>query len=113
MLLVGVVSAKSYQLEWGRRGIRVAVEGRGGFSALRGIRGTPTGRAADGGHTEVVKILLKPGANLNPEARNSPETTLQDAAHRGHLAVVKLLHRAVGGEGRVPSQGSYVAVCES
>lgn len=50
------------------------------------------GSACYGGYTEVVQILLKPGANVNAEAWNSPESTLQYAAH---VTVVELLHRAI------------------
>jgi ankyrin repeat protein len=50
--------------------------------------------AARGGHLEVVKLLLKHGAdpNLGEESRNAPGSTpLTEAIQAGHYEVVKLL----------------------
>ncbi len=51
---------------------------------------TPLHQAADRGHTEVVKILLKAGAKVNAK-ENRGNTPLHSAVSGGHAETVKIL----------------------
>ena len=55
-----------------------------------GQQRTPLRIAADGGHAEVVKLLLERGADPNLPSKDG-EPPLTDAAESGHLDVVNLL----------------------
>src|SRR4051794_33634993 len=53
---------------------------------------TPLHEAAWGGHTEVVKLLIEKGADMNiGSSYKAPHTPLQTAAEEGHYEVVELL----------------------
>lgn len=53
----------------------------------------PINMAADGGHAEIIRLLLRAGANPHaPE--DAGQTALTIAAARGHLEVVRLLLQA-------------------
>ena len=47
--------------------------------------------AASNGHVEIVKELLKAGANINKQSCTEGLTALMLAAENGHIAVIKLL----------------------
>lgn len=50
---------------------------------------TPLFHAASGGHTDIVRLLLKHGAN--PDTSNGANTALMIASRFGHVEVVKAL----------------------
>ena len=54
---------------------------------------SPLHEAAEKGHTEIAKILLAHGANVNatPIEGEPDDTPLHRAAKQGHLEIVKLL----------------------
>ncbi|KAI9765621.1 MAG: hypothetical protein M1839_005415 [Geoglossum umbratile] len=53
---------------------------------------TPLHEAAWGGHTEVVKLLIEKGADINiGSSYKAPHTPLHTAAEEGHYKVVELL----------------------
>jgi len=45
------------------------------------------------GHTEVVKLLLEKGAEVNARANNG-FTALGEAKKKGHIDIVQLLEKA-------------------
>src|SRR5437763_1893782 len=47
--------------------------------------------AAENGHTDVVKLLLEKGADVNVAKRDDGQTPLWRAAEYGYLEIVKLL----------------------
>ena len=53
---------------------------------------TPLFIAAQNAHTEVVKLLVRGGANRN-QARNDGVTPLRKAKEKGHQAIVALLEQ--------------------
>lgn len=66
---------------------------------------TPLIRAAEGNHSEIVRILVKYGADL--EGRDHPgDTALHTAANWGNLDVLKTLHE-LGAKVDSLSEGGY------
>jgi ankyrin repeat protein len=57
---------------------------------VRLIPGAPLLAACDGGHIEVVKLLVDKGANLNAKDQNG-QTPLMKTAASGQLDIVKIL----------------------
>ena len=65
------------------------VNGAGGGGLLND--GNALDAASMGGHTDVVKLLLDKGANVNKPSGNMGWTALSSAAYKGHTDTVKLL----------------------
>lgn len=51
---------------------------------------SPLTLAASGGHTELAKLLLSSGANID-EANDEGYTPLMEAVREGHLPLVQFL----------------------
>lgn len=51
---------------------------------------SPLTLAASGGHTDLAKLLLSSGANIE-EANDEGNTPLMEAVREGHLPLVQLL----------------------
>ena len=66
--------------------------------------------AAKQGHTEVVKLLIEAGADLNLLAEKGTYTALVWAAFRGHAEVVKLLIIAGADPDIQDEKGAYTAL---
>jgi ankyrin repeat protein len=73
-------------------------------------RGAAIGNAAAAGHTQVVDLLIRAGANVNL-SNNSGFTPIASAAHAGYLEIVRLLIEA-GADIQAPagSINSYSAL---
>jgi len=68
-------------------------------------RGAAIGKAAAAGHTEIVKLLIQAGANVNLSDR-AGFTPIASAAYSGHGQIVKLLIDA-GADIQAPASGSH------
>ena len=72
----------------------------------------PINQAADGGHADVVRLLLRAGAKAHaPEGEG--QTALTIAARHGHAEVVRLLLEAgVDRSYRAPADGGFLGTAE-
>jgi ankyrin repeat protein len=66
---------------------------------------TPLHYAASGGHSEIAKMLLACGANVNAECHCFKWTPLHCAAEHGHLEAVKMLLDAGADRSAIDSEG--------
>jgi ankyrin repeat protein len=71
--------------------IRQLVEGGAQLEAFTAYLGNPMHVAASGGKPEVVELLLKLGADVDPRRRTGRFTPLHDAANFGHFKNVQIL----------------------
>lgn len=70
-------------------GVKFLIDSGANVNGPHGLNGTALQLSSDGGHFEVVQLLISHNADL--EAHGELGTALQAAAAKGHLGVVHLL----------------------